>query len=60
MIDIEAELIWTEELAHRQEAHIVEVWRLLNAWPRQVPVALRYGPGREATGIIEELDGDLV
>jgi len=28
MMDIEAELVWLEELSRRQEAHIVEVWRL--------------------------------
>ena len=58
-MDVEAELVWSEELM-RQDRHIAEVWRLLNVWPRGVPVALRYGPNREAVGFIQNLDGDMV
>ena len=59
-MDVEAELVWSEELMRRQDRHIAEVWRLLNVWPRDVPVHLRYGPNREAVGIIQNLDGDMV
>lgn len=59
-MDIEAEFVWTAELLRRQEAHIVEVWRLLNAWPKELPVTLRYGPGREVAGTIVKLDADMV
>ena len=54
----EAEIAWTAELHRRQRAHTLEVWRLLNAWPRDAAVTLLYGPGREVTGAIEQLDRD--
>jgi len=59
VISVDAELVWTAELQRRQEAHVDEVGRRLRALPPGKPVHLRYGPGREATGVIEELDHDL-
>ena len=59
-MDIEAELVWSEELMRRQDRHIAEVWRLLNVWPRDIEVHLRYGPNREAVGIVQNLDRDMV
>ena len=44
----------------RQRAHIVEVCRLLNAWPQGAVVTLLYGPGRKVAGTIAHLDSDLV
>ena len=59
-LSVHAELAWTAELHRRQDAHVTEVWQQLQARPRTTTVTLRYGPDRNATGTIADLNADLV
>jgi len=59
-MNVEAELLWIRELQNRQDKHVQEVRRLLENWPKGKDVSLTYGPGMEASGLIERVDQDLV
>jgi hypothetical protein len=54
-MNVAAELAWIAKLRRRQERHEDEVARLLRCWPPEQPVTLRYGPGIEVTGVIEQI-----